>query len=154
MHQLRQHVPWAWVEDKVCLSVRGKSVRVWVHRLRCPGCGRTYTVIPGWVHARKIHGLSVVLSVINAFLKEGHLVRGVCRWVDRRLRRRWVRDYVKRQRKEAGSVSVPERASPLPCAASGGYLEAVAERGDFLALGHTRGTAHHKRPLLLLLEPL
>ena len=64
-----------WRIRYVCLY-RGKSVRVWVHRLRCLGCGRTYTVIPGWVHARKIHGLSVVLSVINAFLKEGHLVRG------------------------------------------------------------------------------
>lgn len=142
-----------WRTRYFCLY-GGKSVRVWVHRLRCPGCGRTYTVIPGWAHARKVHGLSVILSVINAFLKEGHLVHGVCSWVDLGLRRGWVREFMKRHRKDSCGISIPERASPLPCVASGSYLEAVAERGDFLVLGHTRGTAHHKRPLLLLLEPL
>lgn len=142
-----------WRTRYVCLY-GGKTVRVWVHRLRCPGCGMTYTVLPRWVHAGKVHGLAVVMSVINAFLKERHLVHGVCSWVDLRLRRRWVRDYAKRQRKEAGSVSLPERAFPSPCVASASCLEAVAERGDFLSLEHARGTAHHKRTLLLLLEPL
>ena len=142
-----------WRIRYVCLS-GNRTVRVWVHRLRCPGCGKTYTVIPRWAHARKVHSLSVILSVVNAYLREGHLVHRVCGWVALKLRRSWVRDFMKRHRKETGDLSLPPKAVPLPYAASGESLKVIGERGEYLSLVHAAGSPHHGSPLFFLKVPI
>ncbi len=71
-----------------------QSLRLWIHRKLCPGCGITYTLLPKWVHTFKLHSVALIRRVLHMAFCTGHV--GNQLRVSRPLQRLWKAQYIQR----------------------------------------------------------
>lgn len=69
---------------------------IWIHRKRCPVCGRTYTLLPGIIHVLKLYTLETIVKVLSHRLEKGHFTRRIP--VPVRLQSIWFGQFMRRSR--------------------------------------------------------
>lgn len=70
------------------VDAEGTTLRVWVHRVRCPRCGRTCTQVPQGVSLFKIYSVEVITNVVALCLASGHVPNRIR--VSKHVAKRWL----------------------------------------------------------------
>lgn len=123
------------------------SMQVWLHRKFCPCCGKTFTLLPSWVHAFKLFSLETICLLLGYKLQKGHFntVLGVSGY----LQRTWWRSYSHRSRVDTdfpdhGKVFHMLRARLRGCISSPPSVIIVQERHPSLMGIHLQRPAHQR----------
>lgn len=120
--------------ERIVYDEDNQQVIIWVHRKRCPSCGQTYTLLPLGVHAFMRHVVAVITAVIDSFLETRHLVHRISGWVDLRLRRIWVRNFLLRYRIMNTTTVLPKCCLKEPYIAAPVRLNVTKLRADAVSL--------------------
>lgn len=93
---------------------------IWVHRRRCPGCERTTTILPSWVHIFKQFSVETILETLSYRITKGVFPRiaGLSGYVQRM----WWRPFIARHQHretfvDSAYLSECLRAEPGGCIA-------------------------------------
>lgn len=126
-------------------DIECKATLIWVHRLLCPFCRLTFTVLPSWVHASKISSLGTIRKLISYRIVNGH--KDSRSKVSRRLQELWYRSFERQYRSSGFMNGFPTRSSFLhdnPIPAGFPYIKIVKDHADcVMALAHPPH-AHHR----------
>lgn len=97
---------------RYCCDKEGESIQIWVHRLICPECRRTATVLPSFVHALKVYSLRIIREAIRRIRETGRKRRSI---IGRNLQGKWWASYLlKRACGDLRDVSEMQNPSGRP----------------------------------------
>lgn len=97
---------------RYCCDKEGESILIWIHRLICPECRRTATVLPHFVHVLKVYSLRTIRETIRYIREYGSKKR--C-GISRNLQGKWWASYLlKRACGDQREVSEMQNPSGRP----------------------------------------
>lgn len=120
-----------------------KTMIIMIQRKRCPYCGQTYTLLPSGLHAFKRHSLEVIAGVIEAFLEAGFLLQRIFTWVDRKIKKTWIKAFLLRYKIENETIERPKEVKRKPFIASSMRLKVTKERAEVIAAWKRIHRPHH-----------
>lgn len=121
-------------------------ILVWVHRKRCPRCGRTYTLIPEGMAAVAQYPLERIGEALSYRHRIGHCSKSL--GIPVPTQKRWWRRFTARLRAERGMFPAEAEAAeaacdptPLSVAPIGWML--ITDRANLRSLQTRCGPPHH-----------
>ena len=130
-------------------DINKTSSLIWIHRMRCPECRTTFTVLPTWVHPLKLYTLETIEQLLQYRFETGHKC-GSSR-ISRYLQEKWYRSFEAAFRMSGLERCLSNRLEFLEsCTAPIGFpfVQTAKERAVLLELKTRLRYAHHR--LLLL----
>lgn len=129
--------------DRYVIDEFGRTFLIKIQRKRCPKCKRTYTILPAGVHAFKQHAIKVIADVIDSFLEYCKFLSVLFLFVDRKLKAKWVKDFLNRYRKTNQTHDTPEKVERTPYFAAPKRLIVAKDREEVLdAIKRSTGFHH------------
>lgn len=130
------------------------SSLIWIHRMLCPSCGRTFTLLPSWVHPLKIYTFATIVRILEYRLLHGH--KDSLSRISRYLQEIWYRSFETACRLEGYGLRQTDRLKllhMLPLPAAPPSVKACKDRANFMDLITHSHYAHHRLLLFWCMTP-
>lgn len=128
------------------VDIERKTTLIWVRRVYCPGCRKTGTILPKFVHALKLFSLEAIRKVLGHRIESGSKSGRFA--VSRYLQERWWRSFC--LKRSGGDARGP---GEMVCPCGLPFLVELGDPGDFMYTMTYGGIPHHRLLLIYSAPP-